>query len=63
MSSLKIVKRKVMSQKISDSRWMSSESPEITGTRYRSAADCAMRKEKDVNCVARRNKPDYFSSS
>lgn len=37
---------------------MSSESPEITGIRYRSAADCAMRKEKDVNCVARRrNKP------
>ena len=39
---------------------MNSESSEMTGIRYRSAADCAMRKEKDVNCVARRrNKSDY----
>lgn len=50
----KIIKRKVISQKTSESRWMGSESPEMTRKRYRSAADCAMRKEKDINYVARR---------
>lgn len=56
----KIIKRKVISQKTSESRWMGSESPEMTRKRYRSAADCAMRKEKDINYVAcRRNEPYY----